>query len=515
MGIDAIKGVIPGVNFVEWAKAVGRPGWHAALLLIPIIQFFVFAGLCIELVRSFGKMAFWHSFLGVVMPPAMIYLILKDPKSKFEGPYVTNYNNYLAEVKEAKDSGKERAYNKLVSNNPYKKSVGREWVESIIFAVFAAAFIRMFLIEAFVIPTPSMENSLNVGDYLFVSKAHYGIRTPMTVAMFPLLHNRLPIFNKESYLKKPSLPYYRLPSIESIKRNKPIVFNWPIGDSVYITSRRSYAVSQVTRNPYFAASDRELKNKIAKKDYVVRPIDKKDHYIKRCVAMPGDSLQIIDRQIYINGKKGENPSKMQFMYQVSIPPNQNLKRLDDWGIDVKRNIENRQAQEIQGTITGRFFLYQEQVDNLKSMGGEIKVVPIPNKSEGNKLFPHNSKLFSNWTVDDYGPIWIPKKGSTIELNAKNLAMYDRVIGVYEGNDLKIKNGNAIINGTPASQYTFKQDYYWAMGDNRHNSEDSRMWGFVPHDHIVGKPLFIWWSTKYGSFTNGVNWDRIFKSASAM
>ena len=510
LGIEAKKGLIPGVNFIECMKAVGRPTWHAALLLVPIVNFFIYAGLCVEMVRSFGKYKFWDSALAVIYAPLAFFKLAKDEKATYIGPSVTQEAAYAAELAEAKSNGNDRKYKKLVENNPYKKTQGREWIESIVFAVFAAAFIRMFLIEAYVIPTPSMEGSLNVGDYLFVSKAHFGIRTPMTVAMFPLLHNRMPFIDAESYLEKPSLPYYRLPAIESIDRNEPIVFNWPVGDSVYVTKSRPYTVSQVSRDAAaYERNDPELRRKRQNKDIISRPIDKKDHYIKRCVAIPGDNLEIIDGQIFIDGKKGENPEHLQFFYKVVIPQGSvNFKKLDEWGIDAP------DIRDFGNNVYG-MFLDAKQVEQIKSLGSSITITKNVYKAEPGKLYPHSPSLFRDWSIDNFGPIWIPEKGATIQLTKENIALYKQCIVKYELNTMSTKGGKVTINGEPASEYTFKQDYFWAMGDNRHNSEDSRAWGFVPHDHIVGKPLFIWFS-KDGPLTKGgINWDRIFKSANDM
>ncbi len=504
--IAAVKGLIPGVNFMECCTLIGRPKWWAALLLIPIVGFFIYAGIMINLVKSFKRFSWFDSFLAVVFPIAILYQIANG-HGKYAGPYFKQENDYKQQLNAAKKDGNKREYEKLLRNNPYKKSTGREWVESIIFAVFAAAFIRMFLVEAYVIPTPSMEGSLNVGDYLFVSKTRYGMRTPMTVAMIPLLHNRIPFLNTESYLKKPNLPYKRLPALESIDKGDPIVFNWPVGDSVYIAPSRSWTVGQIERNQDIIRGDRTLKKMVKQKDFVVRPIDKKDHYIKRCVGTPGDSLEIKNRQIYINGEKAKNPSNMQFLYQVAFSSSSvNTKKWSDWGISSQDVISG------QGQNMYFMFLNEEQKQQLKSLDPQIKISHYQHKSEGNKLFPHSTKYAGGWTVDDYGPVWIPAKGSTIELNPKNIAFYGRTIEVYEQNAVELVNGKMIINGQEADSYTFKQDYYWAMGDNRHNSEDSRAWGFVPHDHIVGKPLFIWFSTREGSIGKGINWDRIFTSA---
>ncbi len=512
-GVEAVKGLIPGVNFVEWCKLIGRKPSHALWLLFPIVNIFIFVSMAVDLVRSFGKLDFKHTAAAVIYAPAYFFKLAKTPEDKYLGPTLIKEEEYAHSLENAKASGDTYKLKQLEEKNPYKKSVAREWVESIVFAVFAAAFIRMFLIEAYVIPTPSMEGSLNVGDFLFVSKAHYGIRPPMTVAMIPLLHNQIPVINKESYLSKPSLPYTRFPALEKIEAGKPIVFNWPVGDSVYITSSRSYFVSQIQRQPEYMQGDRELEMKVKNKDYVVRPIDKKDHYIKRCVAGPGDSLKIIDKQIYLNGNAVKNPKHLQFLYQIQVPPNVSInnKRMDDWGIDLGDNAIG--SRDLFNNGQALLFLDEEQVQKIKSLDPNVIIQHYPQQTEPTKLFPFDTIIGKNWTVDNYGPIWIPKAGATTPLSVSNLPFYRRVIEVYENNKLEVKGQDIFINGQKASSYTFRQDYYWAMGDNRHNSEDSRAWGYVPADHIVGKPLFIWFSTKEGNIKNGINWDRIFKSAS--
>jgi len=511
-GIPATKGLIPGVNFVEWCKLIGRKPAYALWLLFPIVNLFIFAGMAVDLVRSFGKLGFKDTAAAVLLAPAAFFRLATNPNAAYIGPTLTREAEYAQSVEDAKAKGDEYKFKQLVDSNPYKKTVLREWTESIVFAVFAAAFIRMFLIEAYVIPTPSMEGSLNVGDFLFVSKAHYGIRTPMTVAMIPLLHNQIPILGTESYLKKPSLEYHRLPAIEKIEPGKNIVFNWPVGDSVYTTKQRSYFVSQIARQPEYMQSDYELTAKVKNKDFVVRPVDKKDHYIKRCVAGPGDSLRIVNKQIYLNGTPVQNPKHLQYLYQVQIPQNVTLnnKKLDEWGIDIGDNAMG--GRDIFNMGYGILFLDIEQVEKLKSLDAGVIVEPIDQKPEPTKLFPFDTTICKDWSVDNYGPIWIPKAGVTVQIDTKSLPFYQRIIQVYENNSLEVKGQDIFINGQKATSYTFKMDYYWAMGDNRHNSEDSRAWGFVPHDHIVGKPLFIWFSTKEGNIRNGINWDRIFKSA---
>lgn len=499
--VEAWKGLVPGLNFVEWCKIIGRPTWWAALLLIPIVNIFILAGMCVDMVRSFGKFGLGSSALAVFYPPAIFGSLGMKAEEQYQGPVLTQEKAYFAQMLEAKEANQERKLRKLVNNNPYKKSAGREWIESIFFAVFAAAFIRMFLVEAYVIPTPSMEGSLNVGDFLFVSKTSYGIRTPMTVAMIPLLHNRIPGIGSESYLKKPSLPYHRLPALRDIERNTPFVFNWPVGDSVYITSTRSYTLRQIRQLQVgnWQGMESELATKVRNKDYITRPLDKKDHYIKRCVGLPGDSLQVIDRKIYINGQVQKEPIHAQYKYDVRLSNSFNKKKLREWGIDASDRAPNG------------YYLEPNQAELLQSLDPSM-YVKLANQPNDPRLFPFDQANYGPWSLDNYGPIWIPKKGATTPLSMQNLSMYKRIIRVYEGNELEVRGGKIYINGEEANEYTFQQDYYWAMGDNRHNSEDSRAWGYVPHDHIVGKPLFIWFSTKNGSISNGINWDRIFKSA---
>ena len=512
-GVPAIKGLIPGVNFMEWSKLIGRKPSYALLLLVPIVNIFIFTGMAVDLVRSFGKLQFKHTALAVIYAPAIFAKLATGDQEKYQGPILEMEHDYAAQLEAAEKSGDKYSLKKLQEDNPYKKGGGREWVESVVFAVFAAAFIRMFLIEAYVIPTPSMEGSLNVGDFLFVSKAHYGIRTPMTVAMFPLLHNRLPLIGGESYLESPSLPYYRLPAIEDIQRGKPFVFNWPVGDSIYLTPQRSYTANQVRRQ-----------NIQTNGELITRPIDKKDHYIKRAVGIAGDSLQVIDGLIHINGTPEKVPSHRQFGYNVSLKDNSNVNvsRLDKLGIDYGDSglssypwykMLDNQLQDGRKNYD-QLFLDDKQLEALRDIYPDASINRIKQAPDENRVFPNNKALFPDWTVDDYGPIYIPKAGDEISMTPKNMALYGRLIKVYEGNTVTRKGSQYQVNGVPTKKYTVKQNYYWAMGDNRHNSEDSRAWGFVPHDHVVGKPLFIWFSTKEGSITNGINWDRIFKSASA-
>ncbi len=555
-GQDPKTAWIPGINFVRWAELIGRSKWYPLWLLFPIVQIFIFCGMAVDLVRSFGRYDFADSALAVIYAPLKFWLTAKSDAS-YTGPTIPKEKAYQEQLKAAAASGNKFEYQKLKNNSPYSKSTVREWFEAIFFAVFAAAFIRMFLIEAYTIPTPSMEGSLLVGDYLFVSKAHYGIRTPQTLLQIPLLHNRIPFINRESYITKPSIKMHRLPALESIDHNDPVVFNWPVGDSVYITPSRSWTVGQVNRmskNFLGHPSMRPLRNKKKNKDFIVRPIDKKDHYIKRCIGIPGDTLQIIDRQVYINGQAVQNPQKIQFRTLVSTPSPINDKKLEDIGIDPSADISTRGTgyfvgslspdevdalEQIAGvkTLAVSEYLLTRAVPNIQQIAKNLGFLPgqlnpnglllltpaqydslsmrkFPLRPALGKLdlFPHDPKITKGWTVDNYGPIYIPKKGETIRIDLTNLAFYRRIISVYENNTLQVQGDKILINGKPTNEYTFKMNYYWMMGDNRHNSEDARMWGYVPEDHIVGKPLFIWMSAKGGSPANGIRWNRLFTTA---
>jgi len=503
-GEEGWKGLVPGLNFITWCKIIGQKSSHAAWLLFPIVNIFTFAGMCVDIARSFNKFSFTDAAMSVIYAPAYFFK-LAFGDDKYAGPAITLEKEHYAAIDAATTAGKTREVKKLEANSPYKKGPIREWAEAIIFAVFAAAFIRMFLIEAYVIPTGSMEGSLLVGDYLFVSKAHYGIRTPQTVAMFPLLHNRLPFGEAESYLESPKLPYFRLPAIETIDNNDPIVFNYPEGDSVYIFPERTYSIYDYRRN---AMGRRAAEVASGKAELVTRPVDKMDHYVKRCIAIAGDSLEIRNQQVFINGKAAQNPEKIQFSYTVTTPEGVriNQKMIDDLDLDVLGQNGNKLVAN----------LNKSQIDALKSKMGGVTIEDYPISTQFPiSAFPHDKKISGNWTRDNFGPIWIPKAGVTVDLTPDNIALFRRLIRVYEGNDLVERNGKFIINGEETTKYTIKLNYYWGMGDNRHNSEDSRVWGYIPETHIVGKPWFIWFSTKDGNLGKGINWSRLFSGATKM
>jgi len=492
-GEQGWKAIVPGLNVYTWIQLTGRPIWWLALLLVPIVGIFIFAYMLIDMVKSFGKFGFWQHALAIIVPFFYYPFIGFQEEEKYLGKAV-----------------------EISKENPIKKSAIREWSEAIIFAVFAATFIRMFLIEAYTIPTPSMENSLLVGDFLFVSKLSYGSRMPITPIQFPLVHNKIPKLGSESYSKAVQWKYRRLPPLRELKRYDPVVFNFPEGDSVAFQKGISRNIAQYT---HYYGLVRQYGRDVVKRNYdiVVRPLDKRDNYIKRCVGLPGDKIEIKDRALYIDDKEAERPEGLQFGYQVNPTggkPSQTL--LDELGIEWEADRMNSR---------GIMYLTDKQYEGL-SKETSLQITPLVNDAHPG-VFPHDGR---GWTVDNFGPLTIPKKGETVNIGPKNIALYRRIIKDYEGNDLEVGAGGIKINGQPATSHTFQQDYYWMMGDNRHNSEDSRIWGFVPEDHLVGKPLFIWMALKNGNLFSkkikspsgalvkqegGVNWERIFKGASDM
>ena len=566
-GVDKMKALIPGVNFAEWARLIGRRKRYALWLLFPIVNIFIFTGMAVDLSRSFGKLKFWHTALSVIYAPAMFFLIGRDENAAYNGPILKMEAEYYKRIEEAEKTGKKLQLKKLHEQNPYRKSQGREWVEAVVFAVFAAAFIRMFLIEAYNIPTSSMEGSLNVGDFLFVSKAHYGVRTPKTVATIPLLHNRIPILNTESYWEKPDIGYTRLPALEKIDRGDIIVFNYPEGDSVYVFPDRTFSQYDYDRGYLPDRYANAIRS--GKSELVTRPIDKRDHYVKRAVAIPGDELEIRDGQLYLNGEAAQNPKNIQFRYIVRYPSNPiSQATYQEWDISPE-DLANRAAQP-DGSTVDLVVLNQEQIEKIKATNPQatidreqlyrvgfrsqealqgvsrygisnvnirrmepnslstvmlltetqrqaleadsMVVVSRGNTGTPNYYFPHDPQNYK-WDQDNFGPLLIPAAGASVELTPENISIYRDIITRYEGNTLERQGDSFLINGQAATSYTFQQDYYWAMGDNRHASEDSRVWGFVPADHIVGKPLFVWFSTKFGNMANGINWHRMFRPVS--
>ena len=455
-GRKSWEAAIPVYNAIVLMKIINRPSWWTILLFIPIINLIMFPVIWVETVRSFGKNTTQDTLLALFTFGLYIY-----------------YINYTQNVTHIKDRS-------LVS--PTKTG---DTISSFLFAIVVATLVHTYVMQPFQIPSSSLEKTLLVGDFLFVSKFHYGARTPMTTVALPMVHDTIPVVKVKSYLSKPLLPYFRFPGLEEVKKNDIVVFNWP-ADTVY---------------QFFDKSGRKAVNK---------PLDKRSNYVKRCVATAGDVFSIKDGLVFIDGKelKLSERAKPQYThfatYNKTTPPNFEymLKDLDVTdGAGFKDN--NRDTLVISA-------LTLEGAARLKNMPGITSVTRYIDKSEGDfSIFPHNK----NWTADNMGPITIPAAGATVELNKESLPMYQRIIEVYEGNDLKVNGDEIRINGAVAKTYTFKQDYYWMMGDNRHRSEDSRFWGFVPADHIVGKPVFIWMSLDqnigWNKAIDKIRWDRMF------
>lgn len=350
-----------------------------------------------------------------------------------------------------------------------KKSEIRNWFDAIIFAIIAATILRTFLIEAYTIPTSSMEKSMLVGDFLFVSKLTYGPRVPITPLAVPLVHHTIPGTKKKSYSKKIQLPYHRMKGTGEIQRNDCVVFNWPA-------------------------------------EKLGRPIDKKENYIKRCVGLPGDKIEIIDASLFINNNPAEEPDGMKKQYRYLIDTKGsglNTKMLIE-KYDITEGSYGKNKNEYILTLTDK---NKEALSKFKNIN---TIRRLKETQKGEHIFPNNSKI--NWSADNFGPIEIPKEGKTINLNLENIAIYQDIIERYENNQIEIIGRTIYINKKETDRYRFKMNYYWMMGDNRHNSADSRFWGFVPENHIVGKALFIWMSwNKNAKGLKKIRWDRLFRS----
>lgn len=455
------EAIVPLYNLYIMIKLSGRPGWWFILLLIPGLGFLVALGITIDFIKSYGKFRFAEHCAGVVLQ--FIYF----PKWGFDKD--TKYLGQSA-------SPEFREKYKLA----LKKTQAREWADAIIFAVIAATLIRTLFIEAYVIPSASMESSLLIGDYLFVSKVNYGARLPMTPVAFPFAHHTMPLINTKAYWDGIELPYYRLPGLSDIKKGDVVVFNYPMDAD----------------SPYF------------------RPVDKRENYIKRCQGTPGDTLSVVKAQVFINGKAAVTPPKGEITYDVKTDGNElNPQIATDLHLSDISSVNNTE------------FITNTTEESAKALRGYSNIKSVtPRLTPGGASDPMNPvypAIFSNykigantpdykWNVDNFGPIIVPKKGWTVKLDSLTFPIYGRAIAVYEGNKVEVNGKDILINGQKADSYTFKMNYYFMMGDNRHNSEDSRFWGFVPEDHIVGKALFIWMSVDdNASFIHKIRWSRLF------
>ncbi|MUH37635.1 signal peptidase I [Zobellia amurskyensis] len=501
-GRKAWEAAIPVYNAIVLMQIINRPKWWTILLFIPIINLLMFPIVWIETIRSFGRNSTADTWLVILTLGFYIY-----------------YVNYALDVKYIEDR----------SLQP--QTATGEWVSSIAFAVIAATLVHTYFIQPYVIPTPSLERTLRVGDLLFVSKFNYGARTPMTTVAAPMVHDTLPVIGTKSYLTKPQLPYFRLPGFTKVDRNDIVVFSWP-ADTV---------------RQFFK-----------KEKGVIKPIDKKSNYVKRCVGIPGDSLAVIDGYVYINGKQLQLSDRAKPQYDYALYSSKGvsstlLEKVDATGWTRKYIINSLNQQQLNGIQKyvkgyrqrndGKLEVYtnergipvdvarknaislaeetgleriapltDEMVAQLKKESSLDSIVRIVEKKgvPGGNIFPQSTDY--PWNYDQMGTIYIPEKGATVPLNLKVLPLYKKIIREYEGNTISVSGNQIKINGEVADSYTFKQDYYWMMGDNRDHSEDSRAWGYVPENHIVGTPIFIWLSVD--NFNDGIfswrpRWDRIF------
>ena len=385
-----------------------------------------------------------------------------------------------------------------------KSKIYREifsWVDAIVFALAFASIINIYIFQMYTIPTSSMEKTLLVGDYLYVSKVTYGPRMPMTPLSLPLTHHTSP-WGSKSYSEAIERPYKRLAGLRNVEKGDVVVFNFPAGDTVILERQNEtyYDIVRSFTNTYGERRGRELMNK--QYTVVSRPVDKREHYIKRCVALPGDTLTIKNSELYVNGKLQDYIAKQQFVYTVKTSSPLGNRIIERLGVS---------SEDIYYTAANGTYimpLTKSAVAELERLSNVLSITKTENTEPNMAIFPNNATY--EWTEDNFGPLWIPYKGATVSLTMENLPLYERIIKNYEGNALEVKDGAIYINGTPVEEYTFKMDYYFMMGDNRHMSADSRYWGFVPEDHIVGTPSFVWLSMdKYRSFPSNIRWERMF------
>lgn len=500
-GRKSWEALIPVYNAVVLMEIIRRPKWWVVLLFIPIINLMIFPVVWVETLRSFGKNSSLDTALGILTFGLYTYTI--------------NYN----------DNVQYQADRSLVPRTWFG-----EWISALIFAITAATLVHNYFIQPYIIPTGSLEKTLLIGDFLFVSKFHYGARTPMTAVAFPMVHDTLPIVKSKSYLNFPQLPYFRLPGFQKVARNEIVVFSWP-ADTV-----RQFFV---------------------KEKGVRKPIDKKSNYVKRCVGIPGDTLSIVDGFVHINGERSILPerAKTQYVhaaYRAKGISGRKLQSENFKDFTRKYRIDNISNESYQALLPYIYGIYSNERDNFivispaagipvevaRKLRLKMSEILEPQKEllltiaeaerlnkvmeldsivrQVNRSKTPNTSFFPNhlpydWNEDNFGPIVLPKAGTSVNLTLQNLPLYKKIIREYEKNLLEVKDGAIFINGKETTQYSFQQDYYWMMGDNRHRSEDSRYWGFVPEDHIVGKPVLIWFSIEGindGIRNWSIRWDRV-------
>ena len=500
-GRKSWEAIVPVYNAIVLMQIIRRPKWWVILLFVPIINLMMFPVIWVETLRSFGRNRSIDTILGILTFGLYIFIPNFDSKTTYD---------------------KDRDLN--------SKTWFGEWISALLFAIIAATLVHSYFIQPYIIPTGSLEKTLLIGDFLFVSKFHYGARTPTSAVSFPMVHDTIPIIKKRSYLKKPQLPYFRLPGFQDVKRNDIVVFSWP-ADTV-----RKFFVREKG---------------------VQKPIDKKSNYVKRCVGTPGDSLEIINGFVHINGEKSILPDRAKtqythYGYNSKGVSSRKLLNADYKDFTRKYRIENitqERYNALQPYILGRlsddinnFIVITPSAGIPPKVLGELRlsakelldakkdltltiaeakeilntgivdsiVQKVTRTKRANTNFFPNAIPY-NWNEDNFGPILIPKAGMTVEINEKTLPLYKKIIREYEKNELTKEGASIFINGKETTSYTFQQDYYWMMGDNRHRSEDSRYWGYVPEDHVVGKPVLVWFSIE--GINDGIKnwrirWDRI-------
>lgn len=494
------KGYVPMLNYLEALKMIGRPWWWIFLLLFPGVNYIVLIIVHIELGLAFGMRSLKDQWIMGLLPWWGLIRLARDAQALHVG---------------------KRDWSKL------KKSGGQEWKEAIVWAIVVATIVRISIFEAFTIPTPSMEDSMLVGDYLVVSKLSYGPRVPETPLTLPFMHNAIPktpLWN--SYVEWVRLPFMRMPGFRDVERYDAVVFNFPNGDTIlvddflsghdYHALLRGEAIRLAGGNVHTFESDApnfltQARTKLALTPGLkARPVDKKENYVKRCIGLPGEVLSIVDRDVLIDGQRIEPPHGVQFNYAVK------LKRQSDRKLIMSRF--NLTEVDFHGRMPDGHVLVSLREDEARALLDQDVVESVEMLSQSNRrgrldMYPNSNRFdFQSWDPDNFGPILIPAQGLTVELNGRNLELYSRVITAYEGCELSGSEGLVFVDGQPVDSYTFKQDYYWMMGDNRHGSADSRFWGFVPEDHVSGRATFTWFS-KQNKQQHGeakIRWNRMFK-----
>jgi len=515
-GLEGWKAWVPIYNFYVLAKLLEKPWWWCLIMVVPGVNILMYGVYGFNVARAFNKPSNNDLLFASVLPYLFFVKIGSDPTAKFVG-----LSKYKIEP------------SKLIKN----------WIDPIVFAVIAASIIRGYFIEAFTIPTSSLEKSLMVGDFLFVNKFAYGPKIPQTPLSFPFAHHTLPLSDtKKSYLEWIKLPYFRLPGFGSVKNNQIVVFNYPDGDTVLLKHQNS-SYYQIVRDQaqQFRSEDRGAHGmgyyqsmawnyinggEKPLGDIASRPVDKRDHYVKRCVAIAGDTLEIKNGNIFISGKPQPMPLHAQHRYIVRTSGNifgensstpqrphalSNFKLLDELDIYVS------EAGKIERGFNYDTTYYDlnmpvDVVERVKNLPGVYSVTKKiePEKYYDYRVFPHHPSY--PWNNDNFGPLLIPKAGLTIPMDTHNLCLYQKIMNTYDDgiHEVYAQNGEVFYDGKAIKTYTFKQDYYFMMGDNRHNSADSRSWGFVPYDHVVGSPFFVWFSMKYAD-NNPISGNSVVKS----